>query len=84
MFVFSLRHTIGESGMDLAPVFLGTEPLAMLLPVSVYLIYIYIYILLSPFPSSFVFLSLCGDFVVLTLVFLSGFSSAAYMTAFLV
>ena len=56
----------------------------MLLPVSVYLI-LKFFFLLSLFPSFFcVFRSLCVAFVVLALVFLlPGLSLAAYMIAFL-
>ena len=38
---------------------------------------------MSPFPLSFVFISLYGAFVVVILVFLSGLSCAASMAAFL-
>ena len=37
----------------------------------------------APFPSSFIFVSLCGALVVLVLVFLSGLSFTAYMITFL-
>ena len=45
--------------------------------------FLYLVLLLSPFPSSFIFISLCGALVVLVLVFLSGLSYTAYMVAFL-
>ena len=43
----------------------------------------YFILLLSPFPSFYVFISLYADFIVLAFVFLSELSSAAYMTFFL-
>ena len=45
--------------------------------------FLYLVLLLSPFPSSFIFISLCGALVVLVLVFLSGLSYTVYMVAFL-
>ena len=45
--------------------------------------FLYLVLLLSPFPSSFIFISLCGALVVLVPVFLSGLSYTAYMVAFL-
>ena len=39
--------------------------------------------MLPPFPSSFIFISLCGALVVLVVAFLSGLSCTAYMVAFL-
>ena len=38
---------------------------------------------MSPFPSSVIFISLCGTLIVLGLVFLSGLSCTAYLATFL-
>ena len=61
--------------------FLGNLTLAMFLSQSVYLIILF---RLNAVPFSFfcLFLSLCVAFVFLALAFLSGLSSAAYITAF--
>ena len=55
----------------------------MLFPVSTYLILLFDLINI-PLTLSFVFLLLCGAFVVLVFVFLSGLSSAAHMIVYLV
>ena len=55
----------------------------MLFPVSVYLV-ILSYLINVPLTLSFVFILLCGAFLVLVLVFLSGLSSAAHIVASLV
>ena len=64
--------------MGSAPfLFLGCWPHAMLFPVSVYLV-ILSYLTNAPLPLSFVYILLCGAFIVLVLVFLSGLSSTAH------
>ena len=63
--------------------FLGNLTLAMFLSQSVYIIILFC-LNAVPFSSSCLFLSLCVAFVFLVLVFLSGLSSATYITAFLV
>ena len=55
----------------------------MLFPVSIYLILLFDLINV-PLTLSFVFILLCGAFLVFILVFLSGLSSAAHMIASLV
>ena len=50
-------------------------------PVSVYLIILFHFIVVSLF--SYVFLVMCAAFVILVLVFLPGLYSAAYRAAFL-
>ena len=52
----------------------------MLFPVSVFLILLFDLINV-PLSRSFVFISLCGAFIVLVLIFLSGLSSTAHMVA---
>ena len=54
----------------------------MLLHVSVYLSLLFDSIA-APLPSSFIFISLCGTFVILALVFLFELSYTTYMVAFL-
>ena len=55
----------------------------MLFPVSIYLILLFDLINI-PLTLSFVFILLCGAFVVLVFDFLSGLSSAAHMIVYLV
>ena len=52
----------------------------MLFPVSVFLILLFDLINV-PLSRSFVFISLCGAFIVLVLIFLFGLSSTAHMVA---
>ena len=54
-----------------------------MLSLCLFISFLYLVRLLSPFLSSFIFISLCGALVVLVLVFLSGLSRTAYMVAFL-
>ena len=63
--------------------FLGSQPVRDASPFVCQPHLFYFILLLSLFPSSFIFVSLCGVFVVLVLVFLSGLFCAASMIAFL-
>ena len=75
--VFFLRYAVGESGMGPGPGFLlGSQPLAILLLVSVYLILLF-NLVAFPLPFFCVFFLLYDAFVVLDLAFLPGMYSAA-------
>ena len=84
LFVFLMRYTIGESGMGgplLFYFYFWVANPSRCFSLCLYTTLFDLILLLSPFPPSIVFISLCGAFAVL--VFLSGLSSTAYMTAFL-
>ena len=59
---------------------LDSQPLAVLFPVPVFLILLFDLINV-PLSRSFVFISLCGAFIVLVFIFLSGLSFTDHMVA---
>ena len=89
LFVFFLGYTrtVGESDMGPAPVlfyfhfyfyFSAANP-SRCFSLCLLTSFFYLISLLSPFPSPFIFISLCDALVVLVLVFLSGLSCTAHM-----
>ena len=85
--VFFLRYTVGGSGMGPAFVsifffilFLGIEPLAMLLLVSVLPLSLF-NLIVVPLSLLLHFISLCGALVVLVVLY--GLPCTAYMVSFL-
>ena len=72
--------------MGPAPVFLfflGAANPSRCLSLCLFTSFFYVDLIAVPLSPPFIFISLRGAFVVLTLVFLSGLSCAAYMVAFL-